>query len=303
MADYSPAPNISASGNTGTARLFRKEHRKCAFCPFAKRERAAKHAVMERFYTKQLAIELLIISGIGLIFGFLGPFGTYAMPTAMRLAYWVVFILVGYAIFRPISFVAVWMSESSPVSFPIAIGIALLVAGLPLAIMIGFMINGFRWDGPMLQDEFALLYVQVVAIGLGIFLLMYHLFRRDEVDPQLKTSQTSSENLREARGLSILSRLPTGFPDNILALGVEDHYVRVHAPDRNEMLLMRLGDAIAEMEGVDGMQVHRSWWVARDALITAKRDGRNWRLMLSSGLEVPVARTYVTKLKDAGWIN
>lgn len=253
---------------------------------------------MEHDFPKQIAVELLVITGIGLILGLLGPFGTYAMPSAMRLAYWIIFIVIGYFIFRPISFVATWLSEVAPVPFPVSIGLALLVAGLPLTFMIGFMIDGFRWNGPMIAEGFSLLYVQVVAIGLGIFLLMQFLFRGEKPDSDQSPNMADAPHPVPA----IIARLPAGFPNQILALGVEDHYVRVHTHDRSEMLLMRLADAINEMSGMDGMQVHRSWWVAKDSIQKTKRDGRNLRLVLSNGLEIPVSRPNVAKLKQTGWI-
>jgi len=274
---------------------------KCALYPLAKREWAARLHDMHAIFSRQLAVELLVITGIGLVLGLLGPFGTYPMPTAMRLAYWIIFILVGYAIFRPISFVADWLSETSPVPFSVAIGIALLVAGLPLALMIGFMINGFRWNGPMLEEGFALLYVQVVAIGLGIFLLMQLLFRKEETELNVPSRPDAVEH-RDAPRPAIMERLSVGFPHRILALGVEDHYVRIHAADQSEMVLMRLSDAIAEISELEGLQVHRSWWVAKDAISSSKRDGRNICLILSNGLEVPVSRSNVGKLKQTGWI-
>lgn len=252
-------------------------------------------------WQKQLSIELLVISGIGLILGLLGPFGTYAMPSAMRLAYWVTFILIGYVIFRPISFVALWLNGATAVPFWIAMAIALLVASFPLSMMIGFMINGFRWQGPMLGDGFALLYIQVGGIGLGIFLLMRILFPREQPAAHHQSVDARQENAVPKPAL--FNRLPRGFPDAILALGVEDHYVRVHAVDRSEMLLMRLGDAIRELEGVEGVQVHRSWWVATRAVASAKRQGRNWRLLLTNGLAIPVARNRVATLKEIGWIK
>lgn len=252
-------------------------------------------------WQKQLAIELLVISGIGLIMGLLGPFGTYTMPFAMRLAYWVVFILVGYVIFRPTSFVANWLHEATAIPFSVAIAMALLVASLPLSIMIGFMINGFRWQGPMLGDGFALLYIQVGGIGLGIFLLMRLLFSREQL--VAIDQPVSAERESAPQKPMLFNRLPDSFPETILALGVEDHYVRVHAEKRGEMLLMRLGDAIREMEDVEGMQVHRSWWVASRAVASAKRQDRNWRLLLTNDLEIPVARNRVATLKQIGWIK
>ena len=253
---------------------------------------------MKQNFPKQLAVELLVITGIGLVFGLLGPFGTYEMPTVWRLSYWIIFIIIGYVIFRPISVVAKWLSEFGTIPFPLAIALAISVAGLPLAIMVGFMINGFSWNGPMLGDGFALLYVQVIGIGVGIFMLMHYLFRQEgPVIEQLN----GAANITDTKP-AILDRLPAGFPTDILALSVEDHYVRVHTLGRSEMILMRLADAISEVSGLDGLQVHRSWWVAKDSIISAKRDGRNLRLVLSNGLEIPVSRSNVGKLKQTGWI-
>ena len=77
--------------------------------------------------------------------------------------------------------------------------------------------------------------------------------------------------------------------------------MRAHTALGSELILLRMRDAVAELEGIDGAQVHRSWWVARDAVEDVKRDGRNLRLVLPDGLEAPVSRTRVTELKEAGW--
>jgi DNA-binding LytR/AlgR family response regulator len=53
---------------------------------------------------------------------------------------------------------------------------------------------------------------------------------------------------------------------------------------------------------LEGMQVHRSWWVARGAVEDVLRDGRNIRLKLARDVEAPVARAKIADLKDARWI-
>ena len=78
----------------------------------------------------------------------------------------------------------------------------------------------------------------------------------------------------------------------VLCLQMEDHYVRVHRSSGSTLELMAMGEAIARY-GKGGLQVHRSWWVAADAVVEAERDGRNWRLRLSNGLSVPVARNRI----------
>ncbi len=255
-----------------------------------------------------IAVELLIMALIGLVFGFLGPFGTYAMPVALRLAYWVGFIIIGYAIFRPVSISAGWLRESIAMPFWTAELLATAIAALPLTFLIGFAMSGMRFDPSLWGDRFLLLYLQCALIGFGIFLFMRLLFGPDSPENEndavreTKLPEIEPEPEKIAPVQTKLHDRLSGFPDRIIALGVEDHYVRVHSAERTEMLLLRLSDAIKEMEPMEGMQVHRSWWVARDAILTSKRDGRNLRLSLSGGLEVPVSRANVTKLKQMGWI-
>ena len=67
------------------------------------------------------------------------------------------------------------------------------------------------------------------------------------------------------------------------------------------LVLMRLRDAIPHIEGIEGRQVHRSWWVARGAVEDVRREGRNVRLVLGEDLIAPVSRAQVSELKTAGW--
>jgi DNA-binding LytR/AlgR family response regulator len=64
---------------------------------------------------------------------------------------------------------------------------------------------------------------------------------------------------------------------------------------------MRLADAVAELEGLEGAQVHRSWWVAREAVEGARRDGDRLWLSLKGGAEAPVSRPNLRPLREAGW--
>jgi DNA-binding LytR/AlgR family response regulator len=66
---------------------------------------------------------------------------------------------------------------------------------------------------------------------------------------------------------------------------------------------MRLADAVAELEGVEGAQTHRSWWVAKDAILDARRGEGRATLNLRGGIEAPVSRTYARSLREAGWFG
>ena len=82
---------------------------------------------------------------------------------------------------------------------------------------------------------------------------------------------------------------------------MEDHYVRAHTMLGSDLVLLRLRDALGELDGIEGAQVHRSWWVARDAVEGVERDGRSVRLVLPRGIAAPVARSRMAELTKAGW--
>jgi hypothetical protein len=99
-----------------------------------------------------------------------------------------------------------------------------------------------------------------------------------------------------------LARLPDKLQGaELYAVEAEDHYLRLHTSKGRDLILMRLGDAIDELEGLEGAQTHRSWWVARAAVTSTERlDGRAV-LTLKDGAEAPVSRGFAKALRSSGW--
>ena len=58
---------------------------------------------------------------------------------------------------------------------------------------------------------------------------------------------------------------------SLLAIKSEDHYLRIYTSIGEELILMRLSDAVESLAGADGMQTHRSWWVARHTIKDVQR--------------------------------
>lgn len=102
---------------------------------------------------------------------------------------------------------------------------------------------------------------------------------------------------QETQGFAsrLIGRLPPSLRGRLIALEMEDHYARVHTDHGSALLLMRLGDAMAEAAPTPGRQVHRSWWVADDAIAHYGRVGRAGQVHLRNGLIAPVSQRY---LKD-----
>lgn len=89
-----------------------------------------------------------------------------------------------------------------------------------------------------------------------------------------------------------------GWPDGrILRVTVQDHYLDVHTPDGTILIRGRLRDALAKLAEQDGVQVHRSHWVAWSQMCRLTRHGRDHRLQLLDGDALPVSRARVTQLR------
>jgi DNA-binding LytR/AlgR family response regulator len=117
----------------------------------------------------------------------------------------------------------------------------------------------------------------------------------------LKTATAASSFEPPSR---FMARLPMRLRHaRLIALEAEDHYLRVHTDAGSELILMRLGDAVAELDGLEGSRTHRSWWVARaavtDVVVTAGRVS----LTLHGGLSAPVSRSSKAALAQAGWLD
>jgi DNA-binding LytR/AlgR family response regulator len=98
----------------------------------------------------------------------------------------------------------------------------------------------------------------------------------------------------------ILDRLPVDRRGALVAVSVEDHYVRIRTTAGEALVLMRLTDAMRETQGVPGLQVHRSHWVATGQVRAVRRRGDGAVLTMATGPEVPVSRAHLPALRTAG---
>ena len=79
-----------------------------------------------------------------------------------------------------------------------------------------------------------------------------------------------------------------------------DHYLEVTTATGKRFLRGRMKDALRALAGADGVQPHRSWWVASDTITAARRTGRDYFLETYDGEEIPVARARIADLRKKG---
>jgi DNA-binding LytR/AlgR family response regulator len=150
---------------------------------------------------------------------------------------------------------------------------------------------------------FAELFAWVLGLSLVVYALVSGLilWARHAAEAAVSSAGPALPDVT-AEG-RFLRRLPPHKRGDLHCLRTEDHYLRVYTVAGEALILLRLKDALRELEGCDGAQVHRSFWVARPAVREAYRRGRKWRLRLSNGLDVPVSERFVPALREAGWLG
>ena len=261
-----------------------------------------------RQFWRKLVIDLAVMVAIGLVLALIGPFGTFQSSFPTRLAYWVGLGLAGYACYRPMG----WAVERVGTGLDLPVWLlwvfACLIATLPMTLVVagidrlpqGLPLPGF--------NTMATTYGYVLVVG-AIVTLVFFLIERANAAPapvaETRPMATPPATVAPPPAASqprFLDRLPPHLGTDLIALEMEDHYVRAHTTLGSELILLRLRDALAELDGIEGQQVHRSWWVARHAVEDVRRDGRNLRLVLPGGLEAPVARANAATLKEQGWV-
>jgi hypothetical protein len=246
--------------------------------------------------------DLAVATGVGLFLGLVGPFGSYLnSPRVVVVGYWVAVLWIGAAVFglaqRPV------LRAFAPRGLlaVVMLAAATLATVIPLSLLCRFIAQAI-WPGPIGRISALEWYTQALVISTPItigYALLDGLFRPGS---RSGAGSATAEPADGAPG-NFLSRLPIRLGRELLALQMEDHYVRAHTSRGSTLILVPLRQAIGELNGLPGLKVHRSWWVARGAVASVIQDGRNLRLRLSNGIEAPVARTSVAAVRAAGFLE
>ena len=232
--------------------------------------------------------DIILIVFIGTILALMSPFGaTSHLPIVGAWAYWTGLLTWGWMASR---FIGPRLKNNLPKlsSFWFYLLASFIMAALvfPAVLLIqlatGHPVSIVHWP-----NLYFLIWVVSVAVSGVSFL-------SDRAFPD-----KPSDN-----GARFFARIPAKISDGSLyAVSSEDHYLRIYTAQGSDLILMRLADAISELGDYDGMQVHRSWWVAKEGVEQIKRDQGKLHIILRDQTKVPVSRTYAPKIRVAGWLS
>ncbi|WP_430422224.1 LytTR family DNA-binding domain-containing protein [Phenylobacterium sp.] len=230
-----------------------------------------------------------LVSGLFLTFS--GAFGTDEAPLSLRLAYWMGLMLLGYLWGAFVSRYFFNSERRRTGNIWLDGIVASLVMSGPFTLVVWAASRTiFNSNAPL--SALPILFGPVLLVSLAITAINL-----------LIESRSHAAQSDAPTPVKFLERLPLKLRGaEVWAVEAEDHYLRLHTSKGQDLILMRLADAVSELDGIEGTQVHRSWWVARDAIADARRGDGRATLTLKDGSEVPVSRTYAGVLRDKGWI-
>ncbi|OYU15144.1 MAG: hypothetical protein CFE37_07065 [Alphaproteobacteria bacterium PA4] len=238
------------------------------------------------------------------------PFGTWPLQPLLRFILWGVLIGANAIKWR------LWFGRIGPRIGDGWQGQALLVVGgavllnltLPFEIALVYRLLGIAatipW-APVFSTALA------ISLAIGAAVAAAHMPRPA---PGSATAEPPAVNLEPpsaapatvpppaASGLAV--RAGVANLDQVHGVMAEDHYLRLWLADgRAPLILYRFGDAVRELAGCDGLQIHRSAWVAAAAVTGARRQGRRWQLLIVGGHSLPVSEAAQKAVRARGWLD
>lgn len=235
---------------------------------------------------RQWLLQLLLVLAAGGLLGRLGPFGTFSeLMSGERYAYWIGLTLLmwlqGVAMFALIAGLR-WPHVTKVIT-------AGVLAAVPTAFEVAWAEMLLRVERDLGPVDLLAIFGDVALLSVPLLLLTHAL--------RMPTSPLATEAGPSVAPLEAL--LDLGKTGPLLAVGSEDHYLRLYSDKSDQLVAMRFADALATLAGENGMQVHRSWWVAADAVDAIRRAGDGLELTLRNGLKVPVSRSYAQQVRSA----
>jgi len=232
----------------------------------------------------------------GLLLGYLGPFGSDTATLAQRYTYWPGVVIGGTLIGVICSALADALVDREG-RRPIVGTLVGVVLMTPLATLFALIATRAMFGHDVMPGAYVGLLGPVFLLSLAMS-GMNHLVMRRAAPPSVEAAAAPAPVT-----VRFLDRLPPRLRGAELhAVAAEDHYLRLYTARGTDLILMRLSDAIAELDGLEGAQTHRSWWVARAAVREVKRGDGRATLVLPEGVEAPVSRSFLPALRERGWL-
>lgn len=228
------------------------------------------------------------------VFATIGPFGTYATTVFMeRFLLWGGIAVASWGVSLCVmEIVALFTRRGSIAQHSISWAVFTVIFAPVVWVWLSVFFDMRAPGVPRVWDLFWM--VGLIAAGIIVISAMVQdlLARR--------AREAMAEVAPHPRGSKFMRRIKVAPDTRLILLKSSDHRVEVYTDQGQSLLRMRLSDALDELEGYDGVRVHRSAWVARAAVRGHELRGDRVFLHLEQGHVVPVSRGYLASARAQG---
>lgn len=268
------------------------------------------HASPNAIPTRRRFVRSTLVAFVAaLVFAYVGALGTGAAPFALRFAYWNAVILPGSMLGLVVTALVRGWGKLAHRRWA-EIGLVALAVSIPHTFLVVVASALFFGIDAITLGVVANFGTAVLVLALVLTMINF-LVSDETADPEVRSPSEVSDQCTDASGddreLPCLPPLlaeklsPHLRAGRLIAIAAEDHYLRVHTDLGHDLILMRMSDACALLPETVGARVHRSWWVARAAVVLQTVEGSRMQLNLHNGALAPVSRSMQRIIREQGW--
>ena len=256
----------------------------------------------------KISTDSVLIVVIASVLALLTPFGMDSVGMLQGWIFWLVLCFSGYFIYSPIIYFgndhlqkrqsAIFSKYWCRIVFLAAIASVIMSFIVPFVVMLFFDIPAPYLS--LVPQMMLRTFIMGGLISLIHTLKNHFQLQKQQLlqqQKQLTEQQESSAETTNEKFNEFMMKLPLEKRGQLLCLEMDDHYLKVHTDQGHHLLLMRFKDALAFLADYPGVQTHRSWWVAKDAVVGEEKVGRKLSLKLVNQQLVPVSRSYIEQVK------
>ncbi len=220
--------------------------------------------------------------------------------------YWIVRLSAGFVLFVGTMFVL----ESTPINrwrgWPIPAIMACIISLLPFVMIITMLdlvlgqpeLGGVLAETPN-QSLITLFLIETFYLTDNHFVFcLLVIFPRVILETVAKhqgdipTEESNTESQASSLRPRFLSYAKPALGGEILSVEAQEHYIKIYTTLGSSMALYRFRDALRELEEIEGLQIHRSYWVSDSAISRLEKSSRGLRVILVNGEMFPVSRRF-----------
>ncbi|NRA89078.1 MAG: LytTR family transcriptional regulator [Rhizobiales bacterium] len=243
----------------------------------------------KNFFAKANKLPLIINLIIALILAQIAPYNSNDISNfGLRFLYWASICSVSWFAWVIINS---WLENKLKWPYFFVGALVTFLMTIPLTAYI-IILTTFVFNHTLSPQFMTIFWVEVIATSLCIYVLIYVIVANLTKTDQTKDNTTPNPHfLKNTKG-------------KLLYIKAEDHYLRIVTSHQNKLILYKLSDAIHQLNtsDIEGMPIHRSYWVTKFAIKNHVKDGRKNLLQLINEEQLPISTTYIKQLKSKAYI-